>query len=92
MSHATYDADTTKYNLVGKGDFAKRGGFLAETDQSLFLEAKSNKRVIHFRSTKYPARTLRDADPDSIDVKDFNLQEYLGQLGEAQNEADEFML
>ena len=25
ISHAVYDPDTTKYNLVGKGDFAKRG-------------------------------------------------------------------
>ena len=26
ISHAIYDADTTLYNLVGKGDFQKRGG------------------------------------------------------------------
>lgn len=26
VSHAIYDADTTNYNLVGKGDFQKRGG------------------------------------------------------------------
>ena len=25
ISHAIYDQDTAKYNLVGKGDFAKRG-------------------------------------------------------------------
>ena len=25
LSHAIYDADTTSYNLVGKGDFQKRG-------------------------------------------------------------------
>ena len=25
LSHALYDQDTAKYNLVGKGDFAKRG-------------------------------------------------------------------
>ena len=26
ISHALYDVDTAKYNLVGKGSFAKRGG------------------------------------------------------------------
>ena len=25
ISHALYDAETTKYNLIGKGDFQKRG-------------------------------------------------------------------
>lgn len=92
LSHAIYDTDQVKYNLVGKGSFAKRGGFLAETDQALFIETKNNKRILHFRSTKFPARTLRAEDPDNIDVNEFNLQEYVEQLTEAQEAADEFEL
>lgn len=92
ISHAIYDADTTKYNLVGKGSFAKRGGVLAETDQALFLETKSNKRIVHFRSTKFPARTLIEDDPDSLDVAMFNLQDYLDKLSAAQNLADDYAL
>lgn len=92
ISHAIYDADTTKYNLVGKGDFAKRGGFLAEVDQAIFLETKSNKRIVHFRSTKFPARTLIEDDPDSLDVAMFNLQDYLDKLSAAQNLADDYAL
>ena len=92
ISHALYDADTTKYNLVGKGDFAKRGGFLAETDYSLFIETKANKRILHFRSTKFPARTLRTEDPDTINVDDFSLQEYLEVLSSSQEQVDEFAL
>lgn len=92
ISHAIYDADTTKYNLVGKGSFAKRGGVLAETDQALFLETKSNKRIVHFRSTKFPARTLVEDDPDSIDVTAFNLQEYIDKLSANQTLADDYAL
>lgn len=92
ISHAIYDQDTTKYNLVGKGDFSKRGGFLSETDQALFLETKANKRIVHFRSTKFPARTLHESDPDSLPVEDFNLQDYITELAATQAEVDEFAL
>lgn len=92
ISHAIFDADTTKYNLVGKGDFAKRGGFLAEVDQSLFLETKGSKRILHFRSTKFPARTLVDSDPDSMPVEEFNLQDYITKLANIQADVNEFAL
>lgn len=92
ISHALYDADTTKYNLIGKGDFSKRGGFLSETDQAIFLETKGSKRILHFRSTKFPARTLRDEDPDSLPVDEFNLQDYIDVLAAEQESVDEFAL
>jgi hypothetical protein len=92
ISHALYDAETTKYNLIGKGNFQKRGGFLAEVDQALFIETKNNKRILHFRSTKFPARTLRAEDPDSIPVDDFNLQDYLDALASEQQDVDEFAI
>lgn len=92
ISHAIFDPDTTKYNLVGKGDFAKRGGFLAEVDQSLFLETKGSKRILHFRSTKFPARTLVESDPDSMPVEEFNLQDYITKLSNLQAEVNEFAL
>lgn len=92
ISHALYDTDTAKYNLIGKGSFQKRGGFLAETDQAIFLEIKNNKRIVHFRSTKFPARTLRETDPDSIPVEEFNLQTYIETLASEQTAVDEFVL
>lgn len=92
ISHAIYDADTAKYNLVGKGDFAKRGGFLAETDQALFIEVKGAKRILHFRSPKFPARTLREADPDTMPIEDFNLQNYVDALVAEQSTVDNFEL
>ena len=67
-------------------------GFLSEVDQAIFLETKANKRTIHFRSTKFPARTLAEDDPDSIDVANFNLQEYIDKLASSQDAVDEFAL
>lgn len=67
-------------------------GFLAEVDQAIFLEAKANKRIVHFRSTKFPARTLVEDDPDSLDVTMFNLQDYITKLSTIQAAVDEFAL
>ena len=72
--------------------FSKRGGVLAETDYALFIEVKNSKRILHFRSTKFPARTLRTEDPDTIGVEDFNLQDYMDVLVSEQSTVDEFAL
>jgi hypothetical protein len=92
ISHALYDVDTAKYNLVGKGSFSKRGGFLAEVDEGLFIELKNNKRVVHFKSTKLPARSLLDGLPDSMLVDDFNLQEHIVTLAANSTNVDEYQL
>lgn len=92
ISHALYDADTSRYTLVASGAFAKRGGFYAEVDEAIFLETKSNKRILHHRSTKFPARTLHEELPDSVGVEDFNLQECITALSDAQQSVDEFEL
>ena len=92
ISHALYDADTARYNLVGKGSFAKRGGFLSEVDEGIFVESKANKRNLHFRSTKLPARTLHEELPDSMLVEEFNLQEHMDTLADVANVVDDFAL
>lgn len=94
ISHAIYDSDTSKHNLVGKGSFAKVGGFLSVVDESIFLETKSNKRILHFRSTKFPARTLQDSElvPDTLSVDEFNLQSHIDLLAETIESASEFSL
>ena len=92
ISHAIYDADTTNYNLVGKGDFSKRGGFLAEVDHAVFVETKANKRVIHHRSTKFPARTILPDLPDSQDIKDYSLQDHLNELSNLKDSVADFLI
>jgi|SaaInl85LU_5_DNA_1037374.scaffolds.fasta_scaffold14309_2 hypothetical protein len=92
ISHALYDSDTAKYNLVGKGSFAKRGGFLAEVDEAIFIEVKSNKRTVHLRSTKLPARSLQEDLPDNVVVDDFNLQQHIEHLAKNASTVDDFAL
>jgi hypothetical protein len=72
--------------------FSKRGGFLAEVDQAIFIEVKNNKRILHFRSTKFPARTLTDELPDSLPVEDFNLQNHIELLNNKSTFVDDFAL
>ena len=92
ISHAIYDPETAKYQLVGKGSFAKTGSFLSVVDEAVFIEPKNNKRIIHLRSTKFPARTLQDELPDSIPVDEFNLQDHINLLSERIKSADDFEL
>jgi len=92
ISHALYDAETAKYSLVGKGSFAKRGGFLAEVDEAIFVELKNNKRLLHFRSSKLPARSLHPDVQDMCAVEEFNLQEHIKLLSGSSDEVDEFAL
>jgi len=82
ISHAVYNGETARYNLIGKGDFAKRGGFIAEVDEAMFIELKNSKRNLHFRSTKFPARTLHEELPDVLPVEEFNLQQHIELLAE----------
>lgn len=92
ISHALYDSETQRYNLVGKGSFAKIGGFLSIVDESIFLEPKNDKRIVHFRSGKLPARTLQEELPDKMDVKDFNLTEHIEMLLSRVGEASAYEL
>ena len=90
ISHAMYDSDSGRYHLIAKGDFAKRGAFLAEVDEAVFIEVKSSKRVIHFRSTKFPARSLQDGLPDSVSIEKFDLNDHINTLAEGTNDVDEY--
>ena len=92
VSHALYDTETAIYTLVGKGDFQRRGGFLAETDNAVFLETKNNKRIVHHRSTKFPARTTLSEIPDYQNVEDYDLQGHINLLAEIHNQVDSYEL
>ena len=92
ISHALYDPETSQYNLVGKGSFNKLGHFFSIVDEAIFAERKSNKRIVHYRSNKLPARTLIDSFPDSVDVNDFSMETYIETLRESQSTADSFAL
>lgn len=92
ISHALYDSDTAKYTLVGKGSFQKKGGYLSEVDEGLFIEVKGNKRIIHFRSGKFPARSLQPDLPESTMIEEFDLQQHITYLQTNANSVEEFTL
>jgi hypothetical protein len=92
ISHAIFDQDANKYNLVGKGSFQKTGGFLSTVDESVFIETKANKRIVHFKSTKFPARTLTDELPESTPVEEFSLKQHIEMLAADQHSVSEFEL
>lgn len=73
--------------------FAKLGGFFSVVDESLYIETKKgNKRVIHFRSTEYPARTLLEDLPNSTPVDSFNLHDHVQLLLASRSAASEYEL
>ena len=92
ISHALYDTETAIYSLVGKGDFSRRGGFLSETDNSIFIETKNNKRIVHHRSTKFPARTVIGELPDSQPVEDYDLQQHIDTLAKLSDSVEDYIL
>ena len=92
ISHALYDAETSKYSLVGKGSFQKKGGYLSEVDEGIFIEVKGNKRIIHFRSGKFPARSLHPDLPESTSIEEFDLQQHIELLQTNASSVEEFAL
>ena len=92
ISHAVYDVDSSRYKLIATGGFARRGAFLAEVDDSIFIEIKGSKRIIHFRSTKFPARTLQDDLPDNTPVEEFNLNDHINMLASHNEDVNEYEL
>lgn len=92
ISHAIWDADTAQFTLVGKGDFGKRGGFLSEVDHSVFVETKNNKRIIHHRSTRFPARTTLADLPDSQPIEEYTLQKHVDILTQLSDQVADYEL
>jgi len=93
VSHALYNEDVSGYSLVNAGgSYGKKGGILSEVDESVFLELKGKKRVIHYRNPRMCARTTVNTLPDSEPEDDFSLQAHLDMLQNRQSEAAEWTL
>ena len=93
VSHTLFDQDTNTYQLVNAGgSWGKKGGMLSEVDNSIFIEIKGKKRIIHHRSPQLAARsTLTEADlPDSQPIEDYNLQTHVNALVELSEQVDDF--
>lgn len=66
---------------------------LSEVDESLFIEMKGKKRIIHFRNPKLAARTTVANLPDSVEWNDeFSLKSHIDMLRSKQNVAAKWSL
>ena len=92
VSHAMKD-DDGYFKLVTSGGAAgKRGGVIADVDNSIYIEIKGKKRIIHYKNPKLLARSLNEDLPDFVDIENFSLQEYMDNLMDNDNVVDEWSL
>lgn len=73
-------------------DFQKRGGFLAEVDNAIFIEKKANKRIVHNKSVKFPARSVLEDVVDTVPMDSYNLAEHLGKLEALKDGVADFII
>ena len=92
VSHTIYNQDTMKHDLVAQGSFAKLGGFLSIVDNAVFIETKANKRIVHNRSIKFPARTILADLKDSVPSDEYDIQEHIHKLEKVKDEVAEFII
>ena len=91
-AHTQYDADIAKYKIASPGSFGKNGSWLAVTDEAVFLETKGSKRLVHYKTSKFPCRTLQPDLPDSIDVDKFDINEHVSLLESSVEESQEWSI
>lgn len=91
-AHTQYDADTQRYKISSPGQFGKNGSWLSVLDESLFIEIKGNKRVLHYKTMKFPCRTLQADLPDSIDLNTFDINAHIKLLEDNVEESADFAL
>ena len=92
VAHTLYDEATSRHIIPATGAFAKAGSWTSVVNDSIFVEVKSNKLVVHLKGLKYPARTTLTDLPDSIPVEEYSLQDHLDQLSAKSVEFEDYIL
>lgn len=92
VAHTLYDEATSRHIIPATGAFAKAGSWTSVVNDSIFVEVKSNKLVVHLKGLKYPARTTLTDLPDSIPVEEYSLQDHLDQLSAKSIEFEDYIL
>lgn len=92
VAHTLYDEATSRHIIPATGAFAKAGSWTSVVNDSIFVEVKSNKLVVHLKGLKYPARTTLTDLPDSIPVEEYSLQDHLDQLTAKSVEFEDYIL
>lgn len=92
VAHTIYDADTARHIIPASGQFAKAGSWLSVVNDAVFIEKKSNKRVVHQKSLKFPCRTTIDGIAEVVDADQYDINEHIAQLVASKVEAEGFVL
>jgi len=92
VAHTIYDADTARHIIPASGQFAKAGSWLSVVNDAIFIEKKSNKRVIHQKSMKFPCRTTIDGIDTEVDADKYDINEHIATLTRHKIEAAGFVL
>ena len=66
--------------------------WLSVTDESRFLEVKAGKRILHYKTIKFPCRSLVEEYPESVPVEQYDINEDIAKLSEINKESDEWVL
>jgi len=90
VSHAFKDDQDLSLVNAG-GSWGKKGGILSEVDEAIYIEIKGKKRLVTMKNHKL-ARSLVYTGDDTVNVDNFNLNDYVNTLLENQHEAQEWCL
>jgi len=91
-AHVVYDTEAARWKIDSPGNFGKTGSWLSIVDESIFIEVKGNKRILHFSTMKFPCRTLQAELPESINMDDFNINEHIKLLESSVVESEEWAI
>lgn len=92
VAHTIYEESTSRHIIPATGAFAKAGSWLSVVNDSIFVEKKSNKLLVHTNNLKYPCRTTLQGIESGIDIENYSLQDHLNKLTSVKFEAAEFTL
>jgi len=91
-AHVVYDTEAARWKIDSPGNFGKTGSWLSIVDESVFIEVKGNKRILHFSTMKFPCRTLQADLPESINVDDFDINKHIKLLESSVQESEEWAI
>lgn len=92
LAHTTWDVDTARHIIPATGQFGKAGSWLSVVNDSIFLEKKSGKILVHQKSMKFPCRTTIDNIEDSVDSSNYDINAHIKTLMDSKIEAEAFQL
>lgn len=88
IAHCVWDEKSAKYIETSKGSFAKIGGFLSICDYAINIDKVGKEHIVTLKGHNL-SRTLLPVEKDRISANEFNLQEYLNEIGQVNNSITE---